>query len=210
MTIEEYILLHSEEEPSWLQKISRQTYANMLHPGMMSGHLQGRFLKMLAQMISAERILEIGTFVGYSALCFAEGIKPDGEVHTIDINDELQDTVLQNLALTDFGRKVVLHIGDAMEVIPSFEDESFDLGFIDGDKKLYTDYLDVLYPKIKHGGYVLADNTLWYEKVVSEEIAVNDKSTQAILEFNEKVAKDNRLEKIILPIRDGITIIRKK
>ena len=207
--LEEYILSHIDAEPDVLKKIDRDAHVKLLHTSMISGHLQGRLLKMLTRMIRAERVLEIGTFVGYSTLCFAEGLEENGEVHTIEIDDELEDYVRSNLALSEYGNKIKLHIGDAVQIIPGFEDGSFDLAFIDADKELYWEYFEATLPKIRKGGFILVDNTLWYGKVV-EKVESSDRATQGILNFNERLAYDARVEKVILPIRDGITVIRKK
>jgi predicted O-methyltransferase YrrM len=207
--LEEYILSHIDAEPDVLKKIDRDAHVKLLHTSMISGHLQGRLLKMLTRMIRAERVLEIGTFVGYSTLCFAEGLEENGEVHTIEIDDELEDYVRSNLALSEYGNKIKLHIGDAVQIIPGFEDGSFDLAFIDADKELYWEYFEATLPKIRKGGFILVDNTLWYGKVV-EKVESSDRATQGILNFNERLAYDDRVEKVILPIRDGITVIRKK
>jgi predicted O-methyltransferase YrrM len=207
--LEEYILSHIDAEPDVLKKIDRDAHVKLLHTSMISGHLQGRLLKMLTRMIRAERVLEIGTFVGYSTLCFAEGLEENGEVHTIEIDDELEDYVRSNLALSEYGNKIKLHIGDAVQIIPGFEDGSFDLAFIDADKELYWEYFEATLPKIRKGGFILVDNTLWYGKVV-EKVESSDRATQGILNFNERLAYYDRVEKVILPIRDGITVIRKK
>ena len=175
--LEEYILSHIDAEPDVLKKIDRDAHVKLLHTSMISGHLQGRLLKMLTRMIRAERVLEIGTFVGYSTLCFAEGLEENGEVHTIEIDDELEDYVRSNLALSEYGNKIKLHIGDAVQIIPGFEDGSFDLAFIDADKELYWEYFEATLPKIRKGGFILVDNTLWYGKVV-EKVESSDRATQ--------------------------------
>ncbi len=207
--LEEYILSHIDPEPDLLKEIDREVHVKLLHAGMISGHLQGRLLKMLTRMIRPERVLEIGTFAGYSALCFAEGLEENSEVHTIEIDDELEDYIRSNFEKSGLGNKIRLHIGDAVQIIPGFEDESFDLAFIDADKELYGEYFEATLPKIRKGGFILVDNTLWYGKVV-EKTANNDWATKAILDFNEKLANDDRVEKVILPIRDGVTVVRKK
>ena len=207
--LEEYILSHIDAEPDFLKKIDRDAHVKLLRTSMISGHLQGRLLKMLTRMVRPERVLEIGTFVGYSALCFAEGVEENGEVHTIEIDDELEDYIRSNFAKSELGNKIKLHIGDAMQIIPEFEDESFGLAFIDADKELYWEYFETTLPKIRKGGFILVDNTLWYGKVV-EKVESSDRATQGILNFNERVVNDDRVEKVILPIRDGITVIRKK
>jgi predicted O-methyltransferase YrrM len=209
MQLEEYILSHIDAEPEWLKKINRDAHVKLLLGNMTSGHLQGRFLKMIARMIRPKRALEIGTYVGYSALCFAEGLEEDGELHTIEIDDELEDRIRENFALSEYGNRIKLHIGDAMKIVPSFPDESFDLAFIDAGKEAYRDFYGATLPKIAKGGFILVDNTLWYGKVV-EEVKSNDWATREILAFNRELADDNRVEKVILPLRDGLTLIRKK
>lgn len=207
--IEEYILSHIDPEPELLRKIDRDAHVNVLQGDMISGHLQGRFLKMITQMIRPKRILEVGTFVGYSALCFAEGLDAHGELHTIEIDDELEDRIRDNFARSEYENKIVLHIGDALEIIAQFPDESFELAFIDADKESYWDHFEAILPKIGKGGFILVDNTLWYGKVV-EEVKSNDWATQGVLAFNRRLADDDRVEKVILPLRDGLTLIRKK
>lgn len=207
--IEEYILSHIDAEPELLKQIDRDAHIKLLHAGMISGHLQGRLLKMLTQMIRPKRVLEIGTFVGYSALCFAEGLEENGEIHTIEINDELEDYIRRNFAQSEHRDKITLHIGNAMEIVSDFENESFDLAFIDADKEQYWENFETTLPKIRKGGFILVDNTLWYGKVV-EKVESNDWATQGVLNFNEKLASDTRVEKVILPVRDGLTLIRKK
>lgn len=207
--LDNYILSHSDPEPEWLAAIRRKGYVQLLHPRMMSGHLQGRLLKMFVQMIRPKTILEIGTYTGYSAICLAEGLEPDGHLHTIEINDEMEDFIRESFDGSDYADKITLHIGDALDVVPRFEDNFFDLAFIDGDKRLYWKYFEDTLPKMKQGGFIIADNTLWSGKVV-EEVESNDWQTKGILEFNEQLTKDIRVEKVILPVRDGLTLIRKK
>lgn len=166
-------------------------------------------LKMFTQMVQPQKILEIGTFVGYSTLCFAEALSDDAEIHTIEINDELEDIIRANFAKSQYNDQIKLYIGDAVDVMPQFEPMSFDLVFIDADKKKYREYYELILPTVRPGGFIIVDNTLWYGKVVAE-VKSNDRSTQAILDFNEVIAHDNRIEKVILPVRDGLTIIRKK
>ena len=208
-SLESYILSHIDAEPDLLKEVARETRAKILHAGMMSGHLQGRILKMLTQMVRPRKVLEIGTFVGYSTLCFAEALDEGCQIDTIEINDELEDFILNNFSRSEHKEKIKLHIGDAAELVRGFEDETFELVFIDADKRLYQEYLEQVLPKVKPGGFIIADNTLWYGKVI-EKVDSNDWATQAILEFNEKLAGDKRVEKVILPIRDGLTLIRKK
>jgi caffeoyl-CoA O-methyltransferase len=206
---QEYILSHIDAEPDLLRRIERETHVRMLRSGMISGHLQGRLLTMLTRMIRPERVLEVGTFVGYSALCFAEGLEDGGEVHTIEVDDELEDYIRSNFSQSEYGDRIKLFIGDALQIIPGLEDEGYGLAFIDADKESYWECFESILPKVKKGGFILADNTLWYGKVV-EEVGSSDWATQGILKFNERVARDERVEKVILPIRDGITVIRKK
>lgn len=207
--LEEYILSRIDAEPELLRQIDREAHVKLLHPGMISGHLQGRLLKMLVQMIRPKRVLEVGTFIGYSALCIAEGLSADARLDTIEVDDEMEDLILENFARSPLGSKISLHIGDAMQIIPAFDNECFDLAFIDADKRCYWEHYEAVLPKVSSGGFIVADNTLWYGKVV-EPTASNDWQTKGILEFNEKLAADTRVEKVILPVRDGLTLIRKK
>ena len=208
-SLEDYINDHIDAEPDLLKQINREAHVKILHGDMLSGHLQGRMLKMFTQMIQPQKILEIGTFVGYSTLCFAEALSDDAEIHTIEINDELEDIIRANFAKSQYNDQIKLYIGDAVDVMPQFEPMSFDLVFIDADKKKYREYYELILPTVRPGGFIIVDNTLWYGKVVAE-VKSNDWSTQAILDFNEVIAHDNRIEKVILPVRDGLTIIRKK
>jgi len=208
MNIDDYILEHSDAEPEYLAKVNRATHVRLINPRMCSGHLQGRVLSMFCHMIRPEKILELGTFSGYSALCMAEALPQNGVLHTVEADDELEDFILENFAGSPYGAKIKLHIGDALEVINSL-DEVFDLVFIDADKREYTAYYEAVLPKLKPGGFILADNTLWDGKVL-EQIVKNDKQTVEIVHFNDYVAADKRVEKVILPLRDGLTLIRKK
>ncbi len=206
--LEQYILSHIEPEPELLQKLDRQTHVKVINPRMLSGHLQGRILKMLTQMTGAKKVLELGTFTGYSALCFAEALPADGVVHTIDDNDELEEFVKDFLDRSPYSSKIIQHIGKALEIIPTL-DQEFDLVFLDADKREYLQYYHAVFEKVRAGGYILADNTLWDGKVV-QPIDPNDKQTIALLEFNDFVAKDTRVETVIIPLRDGLTVVRKK
>ena len=208
MTLTEYIEQHSSAESAVLQQITRSTYLEVINPRMLSGHVQGRVLSMLSQMIQPKRILELGTFTGYSALCLAEGLTEDGELVTLEHNDEMEDAIRRNLGLSPLGEKVKLVIGDAKESLRML-DGKFDLAFIDADKKEYCDYLDLVLPLMRDGGWILADNTLWDGHIVDPAYD-KDNQTVALRAFNEKVAQDERLEKVILPLRDGLTIIRVK
>ncbi len=208
MNQEEYILAHSDQEPDYLAKINRATHLRMLNPRMLSGHLQGRVLAMFCQMIQPRRMLELGTYTGYSALCMAENLPEDGVLHTIECDDELESFILQNFASILHGKKIKLHIGPALKVIESL-DEVFDLVFIDADKREYMAYYEAVFPKVRTGGFILADNTWWDGKVL-EEVNPNDKQTIEIMRFNDFIAADSRVEKVMLPLRDGLTVIRKK
>ena len=208
MTIEEYILSHSDDEGALLKALERDAHVNLLRPRMLSGHLQGRILKMFCRMMQPRRVLEIGTYTGYATLCLAEGLPEDGLVHTLEINDEMEDFIFKYLNQSPLQEKIRVHFGDAMEIIPQL-DEQFDLVFIDADKRLYSAYYDLVFPKVRAGGLILADNTLWDGKVV-ETISASDKQSLGILAFNEKIKQDERVEKVILPLRDGLTMIWKK
>lgn len=216
MTLPEYIEQHSSPESPVLQQITRSTHLEVINPRMLSGHVQGRVLSMLSQMIRPKRILELGTFTGYSALCLAEGLTEDGRLITIEHNDEMEDSIRRNLALSPLGEKIELVIGDAKEAMRRLGErreakgvEVFDLVFIDADKKEYCDYLDLVLPLMRKGGWILADNTLWDGHII-ESVYDKDKQTVALRAFNDKVMQDERLEKVILPLRDGLTIIRVK
>lgn len=208
MTIEEYILSHSDDEGALLKALERDAHVNLLRPRMLSGHLQGRILKMFCRMMQPRRVLEIGTYTGYATLCLAEGLPEDGLVHTLEINDEMEDFIFKYLNQSPLQEKIRVHFGDAMEIIPQL-DEQFDLVFIDADKRLYSAYYDLVFPKVRAGGLILADNTLWDGKVV-ETIPASDKQSLGILAFNEMIKQDERVEKVILPLRDGLTMIWKK
>lgn len=208
MTTDEYILAHTDKEPEYLAKINRATHLRMINPRMLSGHLQGRFLSMFCKMIQPKFILELGTYTGYSALCMAEALPAEGTLHTIECDDELEDFIVENLKSVAHGESVKLHIGDALQIIETLN-ETFDLVFIDADKREYTAYYEAVLPKLRKGGFILADNTLWDGKVLKTP-DTNDHQTIEIQNFNKFVANDKRVEKIMLPLRDGLTIIRKK
>lgn len=208
MTIEEYILNHIDEEPAYLAAINRNTWVRQMNPRMCSGHLQGRVLSMIARMIQPQQILEVGTFTGYSALCFAEALPENGCVDTIEMDDELEDFIRDNFRNSPYENKINLYIGDALEIIPSLE-KMYDLVFLDAEKSQYTRYYDAVFPKVKNGGYILADNTIWDGKV-TENVLSNDLKTREIIRFNDLIKAESRVEKVILPLRDGLTIIRKK
>lgn len=211
MTIFDYIEQHSSPENDVLKQITRSTHLEVINPRMLSGHVQGRLLSMFSQMIRPQRILELGTFTGYSALCLAEGLTENGKLITIEHNDEMESAIRRNLALSPLGDKIELVIGDAKEELKRLGErrEAFDLVFIDADKKEYCDYLDLVLPLMRSGGWILADNTLWDGHIIDPAYD-KDKQTVALREFNDKVAQDSRLEKVILPLRDGLTIIQVK
>ena len=207
--LEEYILSHIDEEGEALARLNRETHIYHLRPRMCSGHLQGRLLKMFVRMINPQNILELGTFTGYSALCLAEGlIAPDGELHTIEIDDELEDFIRSHFEASPLADRIHLHIGDAREILPTLN-KTFDLVFMDANKREYSEYYDLVFPLLSPGGFIIADNTLWDGKVVDWGKKL-DAQTEGILRFNDYIAKDNRVEKVIIPLRDGLTIIYKK
>lgn len=203
----QYIDLHSSPEPEVLKELSRETHAKVLMPRMLSGHFQGRLLSLISKMIRPQKILEIGTYTGYSAICLAEGLSENGRLTTIDVNDELRPMVERYVQKAGFIEKINIINGDAATIIPQLKD-LFDLVFIDADKARYALYYDLIFDKVRPGGIILADNVLWSGKVIDQN--VSDKDTKALMEFNEKIANDPRTEKVILPVRDGITLIRKK
>ena len=202
-----YILSHIDPEPPYLQALYRDTHLKLLYPRMASGHLQGRMLKMFVRMIRPRLVLEIGTYSGYSALCMAEGLPEGGMIHTIEINDEQEDFTRPWLEGSAYGGKIQMHIGDALELVPQMG-FVFDLVFIDADKRRYTEYYEMALKHLADGGYIIADNTLWDNHVLEEH--TRDPQTLGIKAFNDLVARDGRVEKVILPLRDGLTIIRKK
>ncbi|MBR4999479.1 MAG: O-methyltransferase [Rikenellaceae bacterium] len=208
--LNQYIKSHTTPEDSLLTQVERDTHQHVLAPRMVSGHIQGAVLQMLSMMIRPKRILEIGTFTGYSALCLARGLDKDGILHTIEIDDELEYIYAKYFAQSTYAQNIKYHIGDAREIITTLN-ETFDLVFLDGDKRQYTEYYNILMDNnlVKSGGYIFADNVLWSGKVV-ETVKSSDKQTLNILEFNELVLKDERVENVILPIRDGMNIIRVK
>jgi caffeoyl-CoA O-methyltransferase len=207
--LQKYVSEHTEAEDELLQKITRETYAKVLNPRMVSGHLQGRFLSMVAHMIQPNCILEIGTFTGYSALCMAEALTKNGKLITIDINEELEDRTRSFLGLSPLSNKIEYIVGDAALVIPQLE-PTFDMVFIDADKFRYSLYFDLVIDKVRSGGFILVDNVLWSGKVLANEVEHIDKDTRAILAFNKKVNDDARVANVLLPIRDGIMMLRKK
>lgn len=206
--LEGYILSHIDEEDELLKNLNRDAHVNLLRPRMISGHLQGRLLKMFCRMIQPKYILEIGTYTAYATLCLAEGAADDAEIHTLEVNDELEDFIMKHLHKSKLKGKVHLHIGDAIQIIPTI-DCIFDMVFIDANKRHYCEYYDLIFDKVRSGGLIIADNTLWDGKVL-ETPHPTDKQTIGIQTFNDMIAKDSRVEKVILPIRDGLTLIWKK
>lgn len=205
--ISEYAEKHTQNESELLQKLNRETYAKVIMPRMLSGHLQGRLLSMISKMIRPSSILEIGTFTGYSAICLAEGLPEHGKIISIDINEELEFWVLEYWEKAGLANKAILKIGNALEIVPKLNEE-FDLVFIDADKDNYSNYFDIVIDKVKSGGFILADNVLWSGKVANKPETF-DRDTKAIDDFNKKIFNDSRVENILLPIRDGVMIIRK-
>lgn len=206
--IEAYILQHMDEESDYLKALYRKAHLKLINPRMTSGHLQGRLLKMLVQLARPKRVLEIGTFAGYSALCMAEGLGEGALLHTYEIDDELEDFTRPWIEGSPYGDKVCFHIGNALEEVPQLG-EVFDFVFMDGDKRQYMEYYEMILQHTSPGALILADNTLWDGHVV-DKAYLNDRQTVAINEFNVFVAADKRVEKLILPLRDGLTMIRKK
>jgi predicted O-methyltransferase YrrM len=208
LTLDDYILEHIDEEGEYLHRLYRATHLKLLYGRMASGHLQGRLLKMFVRMIRPKNILEIGTYSGYSGLCLAEGLEEGGMLHTIEINDEQEDFTRPWLDNSPFPPKIDMIIGDIFELLPPMN-LTIDLAFIDANKRTYVDYYHLIMRHLRVGGYILADNTLWDGHVL-EPKPIKDPQTRSIVEFNDMVAKDQRVEKVILPLRDGLTIIRKK
>lgn len=208
MDLEDYILQHISPEPEHLRRIYRDTYLHHLYPRMCSGHLQGRLLVMLTQMIKPKRVIELGAFTGYSTLCIAEGMPPDAELHTIEIDDEAAEELAETFAASPWARSIHLHVGAALDVVPTLPGH-WDMAFIDANKREYTQYYEALLPRMRPGAFILADNTLWGDKVF-EPGARQDAQTRAIEHFNDVIAADTRVEKVILPLRDGLTLIRVK
>jgi len=202
-----YILTHIDEEPPSLASLYRNAHVKLVRPRMVSGHLQGRILKMLVRLHHPQRILEIGTYTGYATLCLAEALPENGEIHTIEKDDEMESFIREQFDASSLKNKIRLHIGDALEIIPRLEG-NFDMVFIDADKRSYCEYYDLIFDRINPGGVILVDNTLWSGKVL-ETPQPSDMQTLGILKFNEKIKQDRRIEKVILPLRDGLTIIYK-
>jgi predicted O-methyltransferase YrrM len=204
--LEDYIEQHSENEPALLAALNKETYQKILLPRMLSGQFQGRVLSMLSKLIRPVNILEIGTFTGYAALCLCEGMQENGQLHTIDIKEELVDFQRKYFDKSPWGNQIVQHLGEAISIIPTLE-MKFDLVFIDADKENYINYFELILPKMNKGGIILSDNVLWSGKVL-EPLQKNDLSTKILLEYNELLKNDVRVETVLLPIRDGLTVSR--
>ena len=204
--LDDYVVQHSEKEPELLKKLYRETYQTVLQPRMLSGHYQGRLLSLLSKLIHPKNILEIGTYTGYSALCLCEGLQKNGALHTIDINEELESIQQKYFKASGYENQITQHVGDALEIIPNLNID-FDLVFIDADKPNYPKYFDVLIKQLPSGAVILSDNVLWSGKVI-EKLNPKDVSTKALLKYNKLLAEDTRVETVLLPIRDGLTISR--
>lgn len=204
--LEQYITDHSEPEPQLLQKLTRETHVKVVQPRMITGHFQGRVLSLLSKLIYPKKILEIGTYTGYSALCLAEGLQPEGSLHTIDINEELHAMQRRYFEESKYNHQIVQHTGDALEIIPKMN-EVFDLIFIDAEKVSYDHYFEAAIKKCRPGSVILSDNVLWSGKVV-EPLNPKDKATKVLLDYNKKLRDDPRVETVLLPIRDGLTLSR--
>ena len=207
--LEDYILAHIDAEPEYLHELDRDTHIELLYSRMCSGHLQGRVLKMVVRMIRPKRVLELGTYSGYATQCLAEGLPDDGHIHTTEIEDELEDFLRSHFEKSPVGNRITLHIGDCREIVPQLGGE-FDLVFIDANKRQYVDYFNLVIDHVKPGGFIIADNTLWDGKVTDLHGKKMDDQTRGILDFNDLAANDSRVETVILPLRDGLTILHKK
>ena len=206
--LDQYVVAHSQHEPELLQKLTRETYQKILQPRMLSGHYQGRILSMLSKLIKPKQILEIGTYTGYSALCLAEGMQTDGTLHTIDVNEELVDFQRKYFDLSEYGQQIIQHLGEALDIIPTIN-TSFDLVFIDADKSNYINYFNCVIDKMNSGGIILSDNVLWSGKVI-EKLNPKDEDTKTLIKYNALINDDPRVETVLLPIRDGLTLTRVK
>ena len=205
--LDKYVVDHTEIEPKELARLNRKTWIEILNPRMIAGHFQGRVISMLSHMIKPTKVLEIGTFTGYSAICWGEGLTKNGEIHTIDINEELQDLASEFVNKSGLEKNVHFHIGNALDIIPTLKNE-WDIVFLDADKSNYTNYYNLVFDNVKKGGYIIADNVLWNGKVIDKK-SFSEIDTKAILEFNDKIQKDTRVQNVLFPIRDGLMVIRK-
>ncbi len=206
--LDAYVVANTEKEPEILAKLNRDTNLNVLSPRMLAGHFQGRTLSMISKMINPKHVLEIGTFTGYSAICLAEGLQAGGSLHTIDINEELQSMIERYLDEAGIADKVHLHIGNAMDIVPTIEG-NFDLVYLDADKDNYANYYDMVFDRVNPGGYIIADNVLWSGKVLENYDSL-DLDTKSLVDYSKKIQDDPRVENVLFPIRDGLMIARKK
>ena len=205
-----YAEAHTSPESEVLRRLNRETHVQVLAPRMLSGHLQGRLLSMISHMVRPRRILELGTFTGYSALCLAEGLAPDGELHTVEQNPELEDRIRRYVAEAGLANRIHLHIGQALDLLPSLQ-ETWDLVFIDADKINNDAYYELVLPQVRPGGFIMIDNVLWSGKALpSYPVKPADKDAHAVRAFNDKVQQDDRVENVLLPVRDGILVVRKR
>ncbi|MFD2587579.1 O-methyltransferase [Croceitalea marina] len=205
-TLENYIAQNTEKEPELLKELTRETHLKVIQPRMITGHFQGRVLSMLSKITAPKAILEIGTYTGYSAICLAEGLRKDGHFHTIDVNEELSDLQRKYFDKSGFGKQIIQHLGDALDIVPRLN-ETFDLVFIDAEKKQYDAYFEAALKKCRPGSLILSDNVLWSGKVI-EPLEKSDKATEALLKYNKKLKEDARVETVLLPVRDGLTLSR--
>ena len=203
--LEAYVQQHSEQEPELLQQLARETHLKVLQPRMLSGAYQGRLLSLISKLITPKHILEIGTFTGYSALCMAEGLHENGRIDTIDVDEELTNLQRRYFDASSYGKQIFQHLGNAADIIPTLNG-NFDLVFIDADKEQYPLYFDLIIDRVQTGGLIIADNVLWSGKVVTN---TTDEATQTLQQFNKKVVEDTRVETVLLPVRDGLTLMRK-
>ena len=206
--IEEYVIRLTEKEPEILHELNHETWERVLTPRMLSGHIQGRILSMLSHMANPKNILEIGTYTGYSAICLAEGLQTGGNLHTIDINEELEPMVTKYIEKSNLKDVITTHIGNALEIIPTLS-KKFDIVFIDADKTNYSNYYDLVFEKVNKGGYIIADNVLWNGKIIDAKENLDD-DTLALINYSEKVNNDERVQNVLFPVRDGLMIARKK
>jgi caffeoyl-CoA O-methyltransferase len=204
--LENYVAQHSEDEPQLLAELNRETHLKVLQPRMLSGHFQGRVLSMLSKIINPKHILEIGTYTGYATLCLAEGLQSDGTIDTLDNNEELVDFQRKYFDRSPFGKQIIQHLGNALDIIPTL-DKKYDLVFIDADKENYANYFNIVLPKMNKGGIILSDNVLWSGKIL-EEVKANDKKTNSLLQYNKLLKESDKVETVLLPIRDGLTVSR--
>ena len=206
--IEDYALKNSDAELDVLKRLNRETHLKMTMPQMLSGHMQGLMLQMFSKMIRPKNILEIGTFTGYSAICLAQGLQQNGKLHTIDVNEEFKEIISRYIKESGLEGKIQFHIGAAVNILPTLKEE-FDLVFIDADKENYSTYYDLVFPKVKQGGFIIADNVLWSGKTLDSPMKM-DKETKSLYEYSAKIQSDSRVENVLLPLRDGLMIARKK